>query len=336
MWALKRYSPRAIHFSVLLAGVLLVLSGCSSSPIAIGNANRDGPPIEAGPDPLSLPDPVPRVEPIREGGPNKPYEVLGQTYVPVTRDAPLSEQGLASWYGRKFQGRRTASGELFNMHALTAAHRTMPIPSYARVRNPVNGREVIVRINDRGPFSNGRVIDLSWAAAVKLGVQGGVSPVEIERLTNEDIRAAQATAALKLFAAPAPPAAASPLDTVAATVPPAAESVAPAPAPPATALASLLLPERLPVEPQPARAFTAVGVGFWLQLGAFSKSDRAMAYRLKVAEDVEWLAPMLAVFTEGGVSRLQAGPYASREEAASTAEQVRVALKVSPLIVERR
>jgi rare lipoprotein A len=79
-----------------------------------------------------------------------------------------------------------------------------------------------------------------------------------------------------------------------------------------------------------------VGVGFWLQLGAFSKSDRAMAYRLKVAEDVEWLAPMLAVFTEGGVSRLQAGPYASREEAARTAEQVRVALRVSPLIVERR
>jgi rare lipoprotein A len=108
------------------------------------------------------------------------------------------------------------------------------------------------------------------------------------------------------------------------------------PAPPAAALGSLPLPERLPSEPLSARAFTAVGVGFWLQLGAFSKSDRAMAYRLKVAADAEWLAPMLAVFSEGGVSRLQAGPYASRDEAASVAEQVRMALKVSPLIVERR
>ena len=115
--------------------------------------------------------------------------MLGESYVPLTGDLPLVERGLASWYGRKFHGRRTASGEVYNMHAMTAAHKTMPIPSYARVRNPANGREIIVRVNDRGPFAAGRVIDLSYAAAVKLGVQNGVAPVELERITHDDIRA---------------------------------------------------------------------------------------------------------------------------------------------------
>jgi rare lipoprotein A len=328
----KRDGRQGVFVAAILGMVLAALSACGTSPPATGAASRDGPPTEAGPDPLGIPDPEPKVEPIREGGANKPYEVMGQTYVPVTRDAPLTEQGLASWYGRKFQGRRTASGELFNMYALTAAHRTMPIPSYARVRNLLNGREVIVRINDRGPFSNGRVIDLSWAAAVKLGVQSGVSPVEIVRLTHEDIRNVQSAAALKAFAEsplPLPPEAPAVLASAAA---PAFAAVEPSGPP---SLPDKVLPS-LPPGPLPAKAFTSVGIGFWLQLGAFSKSERAMAFRLKVAEEVEWLAPMLAVFTEGGVSRLQAGPYGSREEASSAAEAVRAALKLSPLVVERR
>jgi rare lipoprotein A len=123
------------------------------------------------------------------GGPNKPYEVLGRCYAPLRRRAAGRARPGLSWYGRKFHGRPTASGEVYDMYAMTAAHKTMPIPSYARVRNPANGREVVVRVNDRGPFVDGRVIDLSYTAALRLGVLGGVAPVEVERITHDEIRA---------------------------------------------------------------------------------------------------------------------------------------------------
>lgn len=138
------------------------------------------------------PDAVPRVVSIPQGAPNVPYEIKGELYEPENADVPLVETGIASWYGRPFHGRRTATGEVYDMHAMTAAHKTMPIPSYAVVRNPANGREVVVRVNDRGPFAEGRVIDLSWAAALKLGVLAGVTPVEVRRLTHDEIRAGAA------------------------------------------------------------------------------------------------------------------------------------------------
>ena len=174
-----------------LAGIaLLVLAGCSSVPKPGGplDVRRDGPPADPPADLIARPDPEPRVEPIRSGGPNKPYDVLGQRHAPLTADVPLAETGLASWYGRKFHGRPTASGEIYDMYASTAAHRTMPIPSYALVRNPANGREVVVRVNDRGPFHADRIIDLSYAAALKLDVHRGVARVEVRRLTHDDIR----------------------------------------------------------------------------------------------------------------------------------------------------
>jgi rare lipoprotein A len=169
------------RFAVAAAAALL-LWGCGSAPL------RDGPDPRPPPGLERTPDATPRVEPIREGGPNKPYHVAGRGYMPMTRDQPFAEAGLASWYGRKFHGRPTASGEPYDMYAMTAAHRTMPIPSYARVRNPANGREVIVRINDRGPFAEGRVIDLSYVAALKLGVLGGVANVQVQRITWAEIR----------------------------------------------------------------------------------------------------------------------------------------------------
>ncbi|HNK19364.1 MAG TPA: septal ring lytic transglycosylase RlpA family protein, partial [Piscinibacter sp.] len=170
-----------------LAGLLLalLLAACGSGPKTI---TRDGaeanPPANLG----SVADAEPRIEPIRSGGPNRPYEVLGRNYVPMTQDRAFKERGLASWYGRKFHGRRTASGETYDMYAMTAAHPTLPIPSYARVRNPANGREVIVRINDRGPFHPGRIVDLSYTAALKLDLLRGVAPVELERITFAEIR----------------------------------------------------------------------------------------------------------------------------------------------------
>ena len=151
------------------------------APKVATEADRDGPEANPPPGLASLPDAEPVQEPIRVGGPNKPYEVLGQAYVPMTLDQPFAERGLASWYGRKFHGRRTASGEVYNMYAMTAAHPTLPIPSYARVRNPANSREVVLRINDRGPFHAGRVLDLSYSAALKLDLLRGVGPVELQR-----------------------------------------------------------------------------------------------------------------------------------------------------------
>jgi rare lipoprotein A len=150
----------------------------------------DGP--HPNPPPLlsQIPDAVPRIEFIRDGAPNKPYVARGESHVPLKADAPLRQVGLASWYGRKFHGRRTAGGEVYDMHAMTAAHPTLPIPSYARVHNPANGRTVVVRINDRGPFRYGRIIDLSYTAAHKLGFAKGkgTARVVVERITPDDIR----------------------------------------------------------------------------------------------------------------------------------------------------
>ncbi len=320
---------------VALLGAI-VLAGCSTTPSGRGPApGADGPPPRGAevPDLQNLPDAEPRVEPIRQGGPNKPYEVLGQTYTPMTGDEPLVEKGLASWYGRKFHGRRTASGETYNMYAMTAAHKTMPIPSYARVRNPANGREVIVRVNDRGPFSAGRVIDLSYAAAVKLGVQNGVTPVEVERITYEDIRAGLAGRRGRVAAA-APAVAANAAANAAA--PAAAPTLPPAPPPALAAPAAVVGEAAWPEAATASRAHTPAASGFWLQLGAFGQGSGAYSFQQRLAQELDWLGPLLTVFAENGLYRLQAGPYASRDQAREAAERVRGALALVPMIVERR
>ena len=165
------------------AAIAALCTGCATRA-----PERDSAPLQVPPGLAQLPDAVPRVEPIRDGGANKPYEAAGRRWVPLTDDRPLRESGLASWYGRLYHGRPTSIGEPYDMFAMTAAHPTMPLPSYARVTNPANGREVIVRVNDRGPFVQGRVIDLSYAAALKLELLRGVAPVVVERITFDEIR----------------------------------------------------------------------------------------------------------------------------------------------------
>jgi rare lipoprotein A len=184
------------RLSLLLAAALLTGCGALRLP-GFGGAAPDVPAVVAPPAPppavakpapaKPVPDAVPRVERIPQGAPNVPYENRGETYEPEASDVPVVETGIASWYGHPFHGRRTANGERYDMNAMTAAHRTMPLPSYAKVRNLANGREVIVRVNDRGPFRDGRVIDLSRAAARKLGITG-IARVEVRRLTHDEIR----------------------------------------------------------------------------------------------------------------------------------------------------
>ncbi len=175
-------TARAAAAALLLAGLL---GACGTPPV---QPVRDGPPLRIPPGLEQVPDATPRIEAIRPVGANKPYDVFGVRYQPVAAEVQWQEQGLASWYGTKFHGKPTSSGEVYDMFAMTAAHKTMPIPSFARVRNPANGREIIVRINDRGPFAAGRVIDLSYTAALKLDLLRGVAPVVVQRITHEEIR----------------------------------------------------------------------------------------------------------------------------------------------------
>jgi rare lipoprotein A len=157
---------------------LLWLTGCGTGPDVGGEV--DGHPRSVPRDLSSIPDAVPRDEPLSRYGNPPEYEVFGQRYRTLVSSEGFEERGLASWYGTKFHGRRTSSGEPYDMFAMTAAHKRLPLPSYVEVTNLENGRRVIVRVNDRGPFVGGRVIDLSYAAAYRLGVvDQGVAPVVI-------------------------------------------------------------------------------------------------------------------------------------------------------------
>jgi len=177
------------------AAATLALAGCSSGPSAHAKPSPstatakgggyyldDGPEANPPPNLDTIPDAVPRDEPMHRFA-NRTYVVLGNTYTPQTERRAYSQEGLASWYGRRFHGKKTASGELYDMYAMTAAHPTLPIPSYARVTSLANGRSVVVRINDRGPFHSKRLIDLSYTAAHKLGyLSQGSARVRVESI----------------------------------------------------------------------------------------------------------------------------------------------------------
>ncbi len=180
--------------NLLAICALLLLAACGSSTKTTPKAtapsppssgkyySNDGPP-DIAPEALEgTMDAIARPEPLHRFA-NRPYEVLGKQYVPYTRVQTFRETGMASWYGRKFHGQKTANGEIYDLYAMTAAHPTAPLPSFARVTNLENGRSVVVRINDRGPFLHGRIIDLSYAAAAKLGyARKGAVRVEVELL----------------------------------------------------------------------------------------------------------------------------------------------------------
>lgn len=169
--------------------IAVVLSACGSSPKRSGGYYKDdGPHARVPADLDKVPDAVPRVEPYASG-PNRPYTVFGKKYVPDTSGRAYRNRGTASWYGKKFHGQPTSNGETYDMYKMTAAHPTLPIPSYAKVTRTANGRSVIVRINDRGPFHDGRIIDLSYVAAHRLDIIApGSGEVIVEWISPDDIR----------------------------------------------------------------------------------------------------------------------------------------------------
>ncbi|MGJ7581681.1 septal ring lytic transglycosylase RlpA family protein [Variovorax sp. RHLX14] len=360
-----------------LCAAAIALAGCASGPKGGSSGGRDGPGANPPSGLNQTPDAEPRIEPVRSsGGTSKPYTVLGRSYVPITDDRAVRESGLASWYGRKFHSQSTASGEPYDMYAMTAAHKTLPLPSYVRVRNPANGREVIVRVNDRGPFHDDRVIDLSYTAALRLDLLRGVAPVEIERITNDDIRAGtwrRGGGDTMLAAAPLPAPVAVPMPSVevpsalttrtagqtasafttpaspqprimVAELPPMMnEPAPPAPPPPVSskqddpwADAALVNPASA-AQPTPS-AFQAPEpvAGYWVQLGAFRERDGAEGLRVKAASGMPALSSQLRVFSEGGTNRLQVGPFMSRDAALGAVSQVRDTLGIAPMVVERR
>ena len=259
-----------------------------------GGFYQDDGPLDAIPvDLASVPDAVPRDEPLHRFA-NRPYSVLGRDYTPLQSRDPFRQQGVASWYGRKFHGQKTSSGEPYDMFGMTAAHPTLPIPSYARVTRvnggPDSGKSVVVRINDRGPFLHDRVIDLSYTAAWKLGLVGnGSGAVIVESM----LPGSSAPTTLLAAAEPAPPAVEAP-------------SVLPD------------VQERN---------------GHYLQLGAFGSRDNAEALRSKLARMLGDLGERLMIRSAGSMHRLQLGPWADAAEARRVAEQLKVAFELPSVLV---
>ena len=185
--AILLYSLRLL----LIAGLVSLLASCGFFGGLQPSGPRDGPPSTRL-DPAKITDAVPREEPRSRAGNHSPYTVLGKRYTVMPSADGYVQRGDASWYGKKFHGRLTSNGERYNMYAMTAAHKRLPLPTYVEVKNLRNGKTVVVRVNDRGPFHGGRIIDLSYAAAVKLDIVGsGTAPVEVRAIDPARWRASQ-------------------------------------------------------------------------------------------------------------------------------------------------
>lgn len=317
------FRPSPFQLTVLSAS-LGVLAACSSpaprdkpvvsSPAAPGSSGKPSPRFGGGyykddgpgdnpPDLAAIPEPVPKREPLRRAS-NKPYTVLGQDFQPFQTLAPYSAQGVGSWYGRKFHGQMTSSGEIYDMYGMTAAHPILPIPSYARVTNLDNGKSVIVRVNDRGPFIGGRLIDLTYAAAWKLGyVNQGSAPVRVETIIPGE----------------------SPVYA-------SNDSKAPVwTQPDNDPIAVFAKEEREKSSPGSLPAIKTQG-GIYLQLGAFSSKENAESFR----EHLNSNAPdtPLRLVPASGLFRIQAGPYANAQTASDAAQRLSSQLGIKPYVVK--
>jgi rare lipoprotein A len=279
----------------------LVLTACGTAPTRQpgqetprkpgGYYLDDGPHANPPTDLDRVPDAQPKPEPIRAAN-ARPYTAMGRTYVPMTELAEYRAVGLASWYGKRYHGRQTASGEVYDMYAMTAAHPILPIPSYARVRSLSTDKSVVVRINDRGPFHSDRLIDLSYTAAHKLGIlANGSAMVEVQSILPG--RDPQPASVSRDASAPA----------AAAT--------------------------------RPASFAAEDAAGVYIQLGAFSLRENAASLLTRLQVEAGWLVERAAIYSGGGMYRVQAGPYDSRDEALQAAARIEQYLDVKPVVIMR-
>lgn len=262
----------------------------------------DGPGDHAPTDIDAIPDAVLKTEtPLVRA--NKPYAALGQQYRPVTSYTPYKKQGVASWYGKRYHGKKTSTGEIYDMYAMSGAHTVLPIPSYAKVTNPANGRSVIIRINDRGPFKNDRLIDLSYAAAYKLRlIDQGSGLVEVEAI-DTSVEAMQKLSA-KLV---------QPILVKASASPPVIDT------PPSLAI-DIKTPANID------------NLQYYIQAGAFKSEANGELLQKKIqALQLAENAGIANVYNNG-LFRVKLGPYSSKKEADASAKRIGQQLNISAIV----
>ncbi|WP_036997974.1 septal ring lytic transglycosylase RlpA family protein [Metapseudomonas resinovorans] len=327
---------------VVYGAVALLLASCSSSrapePVQPGGAisgpgdysrpHKDGAPWWEV-DVSRIPDAVPM--PHYGSFKANPYTVLGKTYYPMSDARRYQAVGTASWYGTKFHGQATANGEAYDLYGMTAAHKTLPLPSYVRVTNLDNGRTVILRVNDRGPFYSDRIIDLSFAAAKKLGyAESGTARVKVEGIDPHEWWAAQGRpvpmvlAQPKMVAQPQPQA-----------KPQSAVQVASAPieqyTPPPQQHAAAVLPVQIDAKKNDSLAAS----GLYLQVGAFANPDAAELLKAKLSGTVS--APVFissVVRNQQILHRVRLGPIGTQGEAQQLQDSLRLANLGQPTLVK--
>ncbi|WP_371232998.1 septal ring lytic transglycosylase RlpA family protein [Pseudomonas sp. QE6] len=302
-----------------------VASGGISGPYDYNRPHRDGAPWWDV-DVSRIPDAVP----MRHNGPvkNNPYTVLGKTYYPMNDARTYNVVGTASWYGTKFHGQATANGEQYDLYGMTAAHKTLPLPSYVRVTNLDNGKSVIVRVNDRGPFYSDRVIDLSFAAAKKLGyAETGTARVKVEGIDPDRWWASQGKSQPMIMAlpkmAPQQPAAAQP-QAVAMAQP--IETYTPPPTQHAAPVA--------PVQIDSKKNASLPADGLYLQVGAFANPDAAELLKEKVGSLTGAKSFISSVVVnQQTLYRVRLGPINTQDEASRMQDSIRVANLGQPKLV---
>lgn len=268
------------------------------STVGGGYLPGDGPGEDTPTNIEAIPDATPRNEPLHKYA-NRPYVALGKTYLPLTSTpSTYKVRGIASWYGKKFHGKRTSSGETYDMYGMTAAHPTLPIPSYVRVTNLANRKSVVVRVNDRGPFMHDRVIDLSYSAAYKLAIiSKGSAEVEVEIIT---------ASSTSNFTVGNNEVLSRPLEEPGLVI--------------TTSLAS------------DSTASPTAGSNIFLQLGAFRSQEGAESFMEKMRGELIGSNKHLSFSQKDGLIRVHFGPYASQSEARSSAIGLQDKLGFKPLL----
>jgi rare lipoprotein A len=292
---------------LLILAIALLAGGCATKPTSEQRRALD---------PDSVPDAAPQVEPRSKYGNPPTYEVFGKRYETLTESRGFVDRGIASWYGEDFHGKRTSNGETYDMFGMTAAHKELPLPTYARVTNLENGRSIVVKINDRGPFHSNRIIDLSWVAAAKLRLAAkgtglvevrAIDPVDPTALPPPDFAgptrvAAEAPVPAPRVAPPATPIGTPPPATAAAKAAQAASTALQARSSPSAPAAGALPPPRGPV--------------MFIQVGAFASRENADRIRARVASDLKRPVRVDSGQANGReLHRVRVGPVGSVDEA---------------------